>query len=216
MMETAAHAEHNHQFDDFDTGSVPPWWSPDTLATDPNGGFYLGPLASDHAQMLIMDILPAFNPGTGNIDSSPRRLWIQFDVVGTNLPTDSFLLTANGETILDGTFASLLGDYTPSGRETLKGYFKLFSAPFPNSSDLVLDFSRSGLSDEWGLDNVTVDWSRPVPEPASWSLALVGTAGLVGFGLRRSARIRGAIAIQATSKAHARTLEVPTQSARCG
>ncbi len=130
-----------------------------------------------------MDILPAFNPNTGNIDSSPRRLWIQFDVVGTNLPSDSFLLTANGEAILDGSFAELLGDYTTGGRETLKGYYNLFSKPFPNSTDLVLDFSRSGQSDEWGLDNVTVDWSRPVPEPATRSLALAAGAGLVGFSI---------------------------------
>jgi hypothetical protein len=49
-----ASAEHNHQFDDFNSGSVPPWWSSSSLTADPNGGSFLGQFTNDHAQMLIM------------------------------------------------------------------------------------------------------------------------------------------------------------------
>ena len=61
---------------------------------------------------------------------------------------------------------------------------------FTSSTDLQIDFSASDLlpSAGWMLDNVVVDWSQPVPEPAGITLIAGGLAMVLVLQLARLAR----------------------------
>ena len=60
-------------------------------------------------------------------------------------------------------------------------------------ADILIVVSREGANTDgtWRLSNVSIDWSQPVPEPASLPLVLLGLCALAGG--RRRARASGAL-----------------------
>jgi hypothetical protein len=177
--------EHNRV--DYDFESPAPGISPMWLTRDAHGNTYLGPLASGTALLMVMDALPALNGATGLVDTATRKVELGFDLVVPSSPfpfiADRFKVYANDVLILERLGVQL---WTSAGRRRIDVTFPLiyqvaydpqFGFPYP--FDMRLRFEKEGSSAVWGLDNLVVDWSQPVPEPASWFSAIVGVLGLM-------------------------------------
>ena len=119
-----------------------------------------------------------------------------------NCCTDVFTLNLNGTDIFSGSFALGGGGnsvvyFGPAGSTAASVQFSFFGGGIANifvpltlaagSNTLTFTYSGAaqGLGDEaWGLQNVVVEGSAAVPEPASWALLIAGFV-MVGASVRR-------------------------------
>ncbi len=171
----ASHAAHNSEFFDFDVRRGP--FFPEIYG-NASGNVYLGPFGNQTVGLFLMDVLPALNSQTGLIDNSDRRVSLNFDLVVPSLAlagvNDQFTILANDHLIFQ---QSLLDLSFLRSRQNVQTDFILRYQPVidPDSGvmpfDLILKFQKTGSSKTWGLDNVSVNWGQPVPEPSSAALA---------------------------------------------
>ena len=173
------YASHNHIEDDFESSISPGWSSTQTVAYPFGGGKYLGTFgAGDSVSLGIIDVLPAELGMTGVSDDSSRLVILSFDIVNPLATAYDLTVQANGKTVLNEQANSVL----PTSVTTT---FQLDSNA-PGPTDLMLDFYPTGgaLVQGWGIDNVVVDWSRPVPEPSTGLCAVIASV-LLSFSQRK-------------------------------
>ncbi len=175
-----AFASHNHIEDDFEASISSGWSSTQTAAYPFGGGNYLGTFGvGDSVWLGIMDALPAELGTTGFSDDSSRSVSLSFDIVNPSTTAYDFIVEANGKTVLNE-------QANPVFPTSVTTTFQLDSIA-PNPTDLILEFYPGGVGVEqkWGIDNVVVDWSRPVPEPGTGLCAIVASILLLLPGRKR-------------------------------
>ena len=173
-------ASHNHMDDDFEDVISSGWSSTQTASYLFGGGKYLGAFdAGESVSLGIMDVLPAELGTTGVSDDSSRLVILSLDIVNESTTAYDFTVEANGTMVMN----EQANPVVPTSVTTT---FQLDSTS-PNPTDLVLEFYSSGVGVEqkWGIDNVVVDWSRPVPEPGTGLCAIVASILLVLPGRKR-------------------------------
>lgn len=175
-----AYASHNQITDDFEGAISSGWSSTQTAPYLFGGGKYLGAFdAGESVSLGIMDVLPAELGTTGVSDDSSRLVILSLDIVNESTTAYDFTVEANGIMVMN----EQANPVVPTSVTTT---FQLDSTS-PNPTDLVLEFYSSGVGVEqkWGIDNVVVDWSRPVPEPGTGLCAIVASILLVLPGRKR-------------------------------
>jgi hypothetical protein len=166
-LASAGHDHEEHAFD-FEVGGG---WSHGTSTPgSPFGENYLGDFAPGESVRLgIMDALP-----TGGPEPSFGARWVilSFDLVNYDPSFEEFTLTTQLDNIIDiETDATLVGEVPNLSVETI------FRYP-GGDNDLLIDFSKTSGSGQWGLDNVVVDWNiHNVPEPSATILILLFLIG---------------------------------------
>ncbi|MBX3421502.1 MAG: hypothetical protein KF752_08100 [Pirellulaceae bacterium] len=172
-------AGHNSEFFDFDVHRG--YFFPEAYGSTAGGNVFLGPYAAGTVSLGLMDVLPALNLRTSMLDTTDRLFLLNFDLVFPTvfpLPgsADQFTVRANDEVI----FQRPLLDLVTVGRRNIQADFVLRYQPEidPDTSDrlpfdLWLRFTKTGSSSTWGLDNVSLNWGQPVPEPGSAALVLL-------------------------------------------
>lgn len=188
LISTTAYAEHNRQSYDFSTSA--PGVFPERYATASGGDIYLGPFAAEAVTFLIMDVLPAENGVTGLIDTTTRRVQLQFDLVYPSfafpVAGDRFKIFANDLLVFDVPSSEV---WAVSRRRVNTEFVLTYAPPWdeeleePLPFDLVVRIAKEGSTRTWGLDNVVIDWSQPIPEPSTWMLAAIALA--CGWLMRR-------------------------------
>jgi hypothetical protein len=163
-------ASHNHIEDDFESSISPGWSSTQTASYSFGKGKYLGTFgAGDLVSLGIMDALPAEIGTTGFSDDSSRSVVLSFDIVNQSTTAYDFVVQANGKTVLNE-------QANPIFPTSVTTTFQLDSTS-PDPTDLNLDFYPVGVGVQqtWGIDNVVVDWSQPVPEPGTGLCAIIAS-----------------------------------------
>src|ERR1700761_6692358 len=194
---------------DFESGSLAgftlssPWFM--GVDTAPNGQKFLGGLSYGYSAALTVDN-GAYDEVTISFDLYTINS-LDGDAIVPNWGTpDVFELNVNGDTVLmDASFTNQPGwtqNYGGAGSAAGTGsdksligqlgycfygpdhtYHFTFTA-FVNAAQTVFNFigdTNQGWSDEgYGVDNIVVSVMSCVPEPGTWSLLLVGAAGIGG------------------------------------
>lgn len=158
-----AQASHNRVDFDFESSDIA-GWSPAKMSASLFGeGKYLGAFGANESVALgIMDALPAQLGTTGVDDNSSRRVALSFDMVNFSASTYYDLsVAANGNLVLNEKA-------NPLNSTPVTATFQL-DAEGSGFTDLLLAFYPAGevSAQGWGIDNVVVDWSRPIPEPGT-------------------------------------------------
>jgi hypothetical protein len=157
---------------------------------------------NETVSIFVMDALPA-DIGAPYPDS-PRTVVLDFtlELRGTwygNLPglEAPFEVYANGDLLLRTSFSTIPGgpqsypgSYPEDSNTLFAGArmlpiqlgFPLYYVP-DCCTDILVTLGRTGTdtSGSWALHDVSLDWSRPIPEPTTM---LSSTLGLVALGLR--------------------------------
>ena len=180
------HGSHNHIEFDFESSDIS-GWSSDTTSSHLFGtGKYLGPFgANDSASLAIMDALPAQQGMTGITNTSSRLVILTFDIVNPSSSAyDNFPVQANAELVSNQIAI-------PMTSTSVAASF-ILDANRSEATDLLLAFYPTGevSPQRWGIDNVTVDWSRAVPEPGTGLCAIVTAAPLCFCWRRRTSFAR--------------------------
>lgn len=167
LIAQPAVATHEQVEYDFDDGFLVGWSSTLLSPGSPFGGNYLGDFsASTQVSLGILDALPAGNPP----NSDPRLVALDFDIVNYFPPTEDYRITVNGIE-LDLESSGSISGMGPNVSASLS--FPLVPDAF-GSADMVIGFEKSTGFLDWGVDNVIVDWSQPLPEPSSFVLMWLG------------------------------------------
>ena len=180
------HGTHNHIEFDFESSDTS-GWSSDTTSSHLFGtGTYLGSFgANESASLAIMDALPAQLGMTGITDTSSRLVILTFDIVNPSSSAyDNFSVQANAKLVSNQIAI-------PTTSTSVTTTF-ILDANGSEATDLLLAFYHTGeVSPQgWGIDNVTVDWSREVPEPGTGLCFLVTAAPLCFCWRRRTSFAR--------------------------
>lgn len=184
-----SHAGLNSVFYDFDVSRGQ--FSPETYGSA-GGNVYLGPFGNQNVALYMMDLLPPFNLADP-IERTDRIVSLNFDLVFPSLSlagvNDQFSILANGHLIFQQSFRDL--SFLRSRQNVQTDFILRYQSIFdPDSqtyppNDLILQFRKTGSSKIWGLDNVAIDWGRPVPEPSSAALAVLSMAVVACFRRKR-------------------------------
>lgn len=171
------HASHNRIEFDFESSDIAGWSPAKTSEHLFGEGNYLGAFGANESVSLgIMDALPAQLGTTGIDDNRSRVVELSFDMVNPSVSAYYDLsVEANGKIVLNEKANPLI----PT---SVTATFQLDTNGSEFTDLLLAFYPTGGVSAEgWGIDNVVVDWSRPIPEPGTGlGVAIAATPLLLG------------------------------------